>query len=402
MSESHDPDTGDSRMVIDESADTSQDRVSDAPDQSTTGQALPESGSAGIGLHADSDRQPVHKKQKRQRKDSAGDSILKEGASPIKKTKKKKDKNAPHKPLNGYVLFLNQNRARILQENPGVEFPDVTKKLAAEWAQLADEKRQPFLQQAEQDRQRYRQELQQYKASDAFRAFQQSLLPADPHSGRAAGGDVVVVRKKPGPKPKNKAAATEPAAGRAAAGPYVTSRTEESPSATPDSWQTPSKSDIPIFTDEFLDHNKVRETELRKLRKMTTEYEEQNAILFKHIDKMKAAEIKLKAEMVQMAEKNVAVEQTLNHLKNEVVAAFANWPIPGTSLYPTLTNIDEFIDQLHRRVVTEDTEKENKENKVAQDKMRQVLRRVVSAADLRLDDKPVATIPSLHNSITKS
>lgn len=325
-------------------------------------------------------------KKKRQRKDSAGDSILKDGASPIKKGKKKKDINAPHKPLNGYVLFLNQNRARILQQNPGVEFPDVTKKLAAEWAQLPEDKRQPYLQQAEQDRQRYRQELQDYKSSDAFRAFQQSL--------KSKNADVVV-RKKPGPKPKPKTVMStqNPAATAtrvAAVTQQAANRSQESP--TLDSWQMPSKSDIPIFTEDFLEHNKVRETELRQLRKLTTEYEEQNAILSKHIDKMKAAEVKLKSEMAQMAEKNVVVELTLNQLKNEVVAALANCPIPGTSVCPSLANIDDYMDQLYQRFTSSETNKENKENKNVQEKIRQVLRKfqkVASAADVRLEDKTV-------------
>jgi len=33
--------------------------------------------------------------------------------------------------------------------------------------------------------------------------------------------------------------------------------------------------DIPIFTEEFLDHNKACETELRQLRKATSDYEAQ-------------------------------------------------------------------------------------------------------------------------------
>lgn len=40
--------------------------------------------------------------------------------------------------------------------------------------------------------------------------------------------------------------------------------------------------DIPIFTEEFLDHNKTRDAELRQLRKINTDYEQQNAILSKH------------------------------------------------------------------------------------------------------------------------
>lgn len=33
--------------------------------------------------------------------------------------------------------------------------------------------------------------------------------------------------------------------------------------------------DIPIFTDQFLQHNKLRESELRQLRKANSDYEQQ-------------------------------------------------------------------------------------------------------------------------------
>ena len=48
-----------------------------------------------------------------------------------------------------------------------------------------------------------------------------------------------------------------------------------------------SSLEIPIFTEEFLSHNKVREGELRQLRKSNTDYEEQNAILQKQIENMR-------------------------------------------------------------------------------------------------------------------
>merc|ERR1712133_181897 len=54
--------------------------------------------------------------------------------------------------------------------------------------------------------------------------------------------------------------------------------------------------DIPIFTEEFLDHNKARELELKQLRKQTGEFEEQNAVLGKHIESMKSAITKLEVE----------------------------------------------------------------------------------------------------------
>lgn len=57
--------------------------------------------------------------------------------------------------------------------------------------------------------------------------------------------------------------------------------------------------DIPIFTEEFLDHNKTRDAELRQLRKVNTDYEQQNAILQKHIENMKGAITKLESEITQ-------------------------------------------------------------------------------------------------------
>ena len=57
--------------------------------------------------------------------------------------------------------------------------------------------------------------------------------------------------------------------------------------AEPQHRENSNSFDIPIFTEEFLDHNKARELELKQLRKQTGEFEEQNAVLGKHIESMK-------------------------------------------------------------------------------------------------------------------
>ena len=73
--------------------------------------------------------------------------------------------------------------------------------------------------------------------------------------------------------------------------------------------------DIPIFTEEFLNHNRARELELRQLRKQTSEFEEQNAVLGKHIDSMKSAISKLEVETVQQRQSNAAFQQQLDMLR---------------------------------------------------------------------------------------
>merc|ERR1719154_116510 len=87
--------------------------------------------------------------------------------------------------------------------------------------------------------------------------------------------------------------------------------------------------DVPIFTEEFLDHNKARELELRQLRKQTTEFEEQNAVLGKHIDSMKSAISKLEVETVQQRQSNAGLQQQLDLLRQMVVASFRGVAMPG-------------------------------------------------------------------------
>ncbi|RWS23037.1 high mobility group protein 20A-like isoform X2 [Leptotrombidium deliense] len=129
--------------------------------------------------------------------------------------------------------------------------------------------------------------------------------------------------------------------------------------------------DIPIFTEEFLDHNKQRETELRQLRKATTEYEEQNAILSKHIENMKSAIEKLENETSQQRNANEALHQHLIQLRSILVANFAGISIPGTHETPTIDNIDSYMQKLYTKLVKE--KGANKENEAILEKVQNII-----------------------------
>jgi len=73
----------------------------------------------------------------------------------------------------------------------------------------------------------------------------------------------------------------------------------------------------------------VREGELRQLRRQNTEYEEQNAILSKHVDNMKQAIEKLEVEATQQRSNNAALQQHLDLLRTTLVANFSRIPLPG-------------------------------------------------------------------------
>ena len=53
-----------------------------------------------------------------------------------------RDSNAPKVPLTGYVRFLQDNRERVREENPDVHYSEITRKLAAEWANLKQDEKQ--------------------------------------------------------------------------------------------------------------------------------------------------------------------------------------------------------------------------------------------------------------------
>lgn len=101
-----------------------------------------------------------------------------------------------------------------------------------------------------------------------------------------------------------------------------------------------SNLDIPIFTEEFLDHNKTQDAELRQLRKSNTDYEQQNAILQKHIESMKGAIEKLENEIMQQRKNNGSLQQHLDHLRTTLANGFAGVKLPGI--------IDIFYSALYR------------------------------------------------------
>lgn len=59
-----------------------------------------------------------------------------------KKPKKKKDPKAPKAAMTGYLLYLNDARARVQQANPGILQKDIMTKVAEEWKTLTDADKQ--------------------------------------------------------------------------------------------------------------------------------------------------------------------------------------------------------------------------------------------------------------------
>lgn len=106
--------------------------------------------------------------------------------------------------------------------------------------------------------------------------------------------------------------------------------------------------DIPIFTEEFLDHNKTVDTELRLLRKSNTDYEQQNSVLEKHVENIRNGICKLENETSALKENNELLQTYITKLRKKLTSALAGLSIPGESEPCNLQNIDKYMSALQQ------------------------------------------------------
>ncbi|XP_067941749.1 high mobility group protein 20A-like [Watersipora subatra] len=246
-------------------------------------------------------------------------------AKPAPRSRKRKggkvvrDENAPKQPQTGYVMFMNKRREDIKAKNANITFSELTKTIASEWSAMDLVEKKKYLDQAEEKKAKYVEELELYKQTAAFKSFQskkQALAVA------AKGA------------PSAEATGSTSKAGTTAAAPP----------------RMPGM-DLPIFTEEFLEHNKSREKELRELRKLNYQYEEQNAILSKHVEELKGIANSLDEEANTQRNNNIALIQHLESLRDTLTSSFVSIPLPGSKEVPTVATIDSYMTKLHKVIL---------------------------------------------------
>jgi len=230
-----------------------------------------------------------------------------------KRKKGPKDNNAPRQPLSGYLRFITERREHLRQEQPALSFAEISKMLGCEWSTLDPMQKQRYLDDADKEKERYLKDLEAYQKTETYKSFltqidKKSKDDSHPTDLLSVQADVK----------------------------------EEEESGT---------FDIPIFTEEFLDHNKAREAELRQLRKQSMELEEQNAVLSKHTDNMKQAVNRLEVESAQHRDNNQALSSHLEALRSRLTNAFSHLPLPGSGLLPSPDSVDTYMARLHSLIL---------------------------------------------------
>ncbi|XP_063624146.1 high mobility group protein 20A isoform X1 [Cydia splendana] len=276
-----------------------------------------------------------------------------------KKPKKRKPKvprdvTAPRQPLTGYVRYLNERRDQLRAEHPELGFAELTRQLASEWSKLPAEEKQQYLDAADQDKEKYNKEWDEYKKTDAYKEFRRQQMEQKHSVGAAKKMKHNHNQASEGVSTAAPQTNTEPST-VTANGPSAPAVPRQQTPPRPRPCITPASgedfgggdTDIPIFTDQFLQHNKLRESELRQLRKANSDYEQQNAILQRHAEEVSAATARLRAETAAAAERTAALLTHRRALVAALVHALQAVAIPGGPTGATESNIEEYMDKLH-------------------------------------------------------
>lgn len=93
--------------------------------------------------------------------------LMAEYSAPRKNSKKvPKDPNMPKRARGSFVLFTKDERPKIQQENPQIKFTDLGAVLGKRWRALPEEERKKYDALAEQDKQRFAQEMEIYRSQN--------------------------------------------------------------------------------------------------------------------------------------------------------------------------------------------------------------------------------------------
>jgi hypothetical protein len=113
----------------------------------------------------------------------------KERAPKQKKEKKVKDPNAPKGALGAYMFFCKDQRDQVKKEHPDWGVAEIGKHLGAEWKNLTDEEKQPYVDQAKEDKERYKKAMEEYNAKKEAEKEEEEYGEGEAEEAGDADGD---------------------------------------------------------------------------------------------------------------------------------------------------------------------------------------------------------------------
>merc|ERR1719447_2423874 len=87
----------------------------------------------------------------------------------VKKSKFRKDENAPKRPVNGYFLFMTTKKDALVAE--GMAFTEASKKCGELWNKLSAAGKKPFEDESAALKKKYEAELAKYKKTAKYKKY---------------------------------------------------------------------------------------------------------------------------------------------------------------------------------------------------------------------------------------
>merc|ERR1711925_65627 len=102
-------------------------------------------------------------------KDSFNQAFAKEMVKhKAKNSKRPKDKNAPKRATSSFMIFANDIRDEVKENNPEASFGEVGRIMGQQWGALAADCKATYQAQHEKAKENYQKVLEQYKKSDNY------------------------------------------------------------------------------------------------------------------------------------------------------------------------------------------------------------------------------------------
>lgn len=108
-------------------------------------------------------------KKKKEKKHKSAKTVSEAPRKRKEKTKKVKDANAPKRPATAFMLWMNENRKKIIDENPGIKVTDVAKKAGELWRDMKN--KSEWEEKAAKSKEEYNAAMKKYQDSGAAAEF---------------------------------------------------------------------------------------------------------------------------------------------------------------------------------------------------------------------------------------
>lgn len=225
---------------------------------------------------------------------------------------------------------------------------EITKLVAQQWYSLSAEAKQPFLDAAKEDAARFKRELEAFKLENP----DEDVRIRKRKGGKK--GKAKLLEESP-PEPDHKDGTSKPEKKISSKSTSIV-KPPSDPVPPPPSVVAQKISrdlimtdcDLPIFTETFLEHNRAIESELKGLRKSNMDMEQENSVLYMHIESIQNGVSKVETEVHSAKTQNQQLEVYLNRLKSQLSNDFGSLVLPTMRSGATQENVVDYMNNLSK------------------------------------------------------